>query len=205
MVAAVNISAPPDIQIVEPGIELTVLDLQETLSELPADEVHAILQAVLRALKQPANPDAPSPVVAQLLGSRSYTLAEAAELEVEVLTRSFEHRRKLLADALTTPQVARILGTSRQTPHDRAKSSTLLAVMDRGALRFPIWQFDASGPDNVIAGLPEVLRALEVSPMEKLSWLVRSNQMLDGNTPLEIIKAGDVDRIVRLARAVGFN
>ena len=120
-----------------------------------------------------------------------------------MLRRSFARRRELLAGALSTAQVAELLGTSRQTPHDRVASGSLLAVRERGALRFPPWQFDASGEDGVITGLPEVIRALDVSPMAKVSWLTRPNPMLDGATPLTCLKAGHVARIVALARAVG--
>src|SRR4051812_10526818 len=46
-------------------------------------------------------------------------------------------RRELLAGTKTASEVAALLGTSRQTPHDRLESGTLIAVYDRGAWRFP--------------------------------------------------------------------
>jgi hypothetical protein len=85
------------------------------------------------------------------------------------------------------------------------KNGSLLAVMDRGALRFPPWQFDPEGEDGVVNGLPQVIRALEITPYQKVSWLTRSNYMLDDATPLVVLKRGEVDRVVRLARGVGFN
>lgn len=117
--------------------------------------------------------------------------------------RSFARRRELLAGALTASQVAKLLKTSRQTPHDRLTAGTLLAVMDQGAWRFPSWQFDPDGENGVVPGLPAVIRALRVSPIAKVIWLTRPNPALDGETPLACLKAGQTERVVALAHAVG--
>ncbi len=140
-----------------------------------------------------------------LTGGRVYSEQERIELEAVTLARAFQHRRELLAESLSAPQVARLLGTTRQTPHDRAKTGTLLAVRERGGLSFPRWQFDADAPDGVVAGLGTVLKALIVSPLEKVSWFVRPNPFLEGRTPLEALKAGEAERLIPLARAVGVN
>lgn len=134
---------------------------------------------------------------------RVYTPEEALKLEAEAQERAFARRQELLQGSLTAPQVARRLGTTPQTPHDRAQSQTLLAIEDRGSLRFPYWQFDANGPNGVIAGLPDVLKALDASPLGKISWLTLSNPYLEGRTPLEALKAGETARVVGQARAVG--
>ena len=105
---------------------------------------------------------------------RVYTADEALQLEVEAQQRAFAHRRELLKGALTAPQVARLLGTTRQTPHDRAQAQTLLAIEDKSSLRFPHWQFDANGPNGVVAGLPDALRALEASSLGKIRWFMLS-------------------------------
>jgi hypothetical protein len=75
--------------------------------------------------------------------------------------------------------------------------------MDRGALRFLSWQFDPEGPDGVIAGLPDVISALDAPPLTKISWLTRPNQAFDGRSPLNLLRDGQLDRVVRPARGVG--
>ena len=129
--------------------------------------------------------------------------AGSALLEVRALKRYFDERRRLLTGSLTVDHVATLLGTSRQTPHDRAKARTLLAVPDGGRLRFPAWQFDADGPEGVIEGLPAVLRALRVGALAAVRWLTRPNAVLDKRTPLAALRAGDVDRVVAEAAGVG--
>lgn len=142
-------------------------------------------------------------LISALTGGRKYSLRERQELESETFLRRFQWRQKLLEGALTAPQVAKLLGTSRQTPHDRVKAGTLLAILDRGCLRFPLWQFDPEGSDAVVEGLPEVLRALDISPLAKANWLTRNNPILDGNSPLEALKQGQKERVLTEARGVG--
>lgn len=201
MVAAVEIRATDELEAIEPSIDGATRLLQDRLNALSPDEVTSVIEAVARALT-PIDDDVPA-VIRALYGDRVLAAAGRAEAEVDVLMRSFQHRRELLDGALTTSQVAHLLGTSRQTPHDRVASGSLLAVMDRGALRFPAWQFDADGEDGVVAGLARVIRALDVSSLSKVSWLTRPNVMLDGEAPLARLKAGRVDEVAGLACGVG--
>lgn len=201
MIAAVAIAATPELEATEPRIHDALRRFEDRLNALQPAEMEAVIEAATRALS-PAEEPVP-PIVEALSGGRRPTAAERVEAEIDVLMRSFARRRELLAGALTASQVARLLGTSRQTPHDRLAAGTLLAVMDQGAWRFPVWQFDPEGDNGVVPGLPEVIRALRVSPIAKMSWLTRPNPMLNGDTPLARLKAGQVEQVVALARAVG--
>jgi hypothetical protein len=101
-------------------------------------------------------------------------------------------------------QVADLLQTrSRQTPHDRAKAGTLLAIRENGRLRFPLCQFDPEGPDGVVPGLAAVLTALDFSPLAKAAWLERPHPALDGQTPIERLRTGDLAGPVAIARCAG--
>ncbi len=109
-------------------------------------------------------------------------------------------RRALLADSLTAPQVARRLGTARQTPPHRARAGRLLAAREGGVLRFPAWQFDVQSPTGVIPGLPEVVHALGALPaLVKIAWFVTPKALL-GRTPLEALQAGERDEVLLAAR-----
>jgi len=143
-------------------------------------------------------------LIKKLTKGCSYTLAEKIELELETVQRYFERRRKLLSSSFTTTQVAQLLGTSRQTPHDRVKNNSLLAVRDNGQWKFPIWQFDPEGADGVIDGLPEVLKNLSIkSEFARLNWFMNPNPILDGLTPVEALKRGLKIRVVTEAMGAG--
>ena len=129
---------------------------------------------------------------------------DPAQLEFEALQARFASRRDLLQHCIGTNDVVRMLGLrNRQTPLDRLKAQTLLAIREQGQWRFPLWQFDPDGPDGVIAGLPEVLAALPVADLSKARWLQRPQPLLDGQTPLEALRAGQLNRVLAEARAVG--
>lgn len=129
---------------------------------------------------------------------------DSARLEFEALQARFARRRDLLQHCIGTNEVARLLAVrNRQTPLDRLKARTLLAIREQGQWRFPLWQFDPDGPDGVIAGLPEVLAALPVADLIKAQWLQRPQPQLDGQTPLRALRAGQLDRVLAEARAVG--
>jgi hypothetical protein len=140
-----------------------------------------------------------------LIGSLLNDINEDEEksLEFAALHDYFEWRQDLLKDALTAPQVAKLLNTSRQTPHDRLKKNTLIAVQDNGVWKFPVWQFDASGADGVIPGLPEVLKVLNVPALSKISWLTKPNRAFDGDSPVDALKNNRKDKVVCEARTVG--
>ena len=165
-------------------------------------------QALVRLEKKLAEPASKwtkedEPFVTRITGGKTYTTEERAVIEAAALVQSFQHRQDLLRDSLSVAQVAKVLGVSRQTPHDRAAAGTLLAVLDKGSWKFPSWQFDADGPNAIVVGLPEVLRALDASPLAKVGWLSRPNRTWDGKTPLQALKEGKLEGVINEARTVG--
>lgn len=174
----------------------------KTFKTLTPDEQDIVTQS----LKQVAATEVVDPAadtLAKSIVGRTFSRKERIQLEMETLARHFQHRRQLLDPAFSAPQVAQLLGTSRQTPHDRASSQTLLAIKDNGKLCFPSWQFDPEGPDGIIDGLPAVLKALELSDYGKLNWLTRTNPYLDGQTPVQLLKSGQKELVLAEAANAG--
>lgn len=186
---------------INPMVGHSMQRISAKLNRMADEELVEVIVAMDHALTPVSG--APHPVAAAIAGNRQWSHSERVNLEFEILARSFERRRALLEGALTTAQVARLLGTSRQTPHDRVDAGTLLAVLDRGGLRFPAWQFDSDSDNGVVKGLAEVVRALDVSPVAKVSWMTLEQSGLDGATPLHALRAGEIQRVVALARSVG--
>lgn len=185
----------------KPRSLVTLGALFERLGVTAAELDH--LASVVAESAAPYEPTADPSGIAERLGGPAPSKADAALLELQALERYFEERRELLHGSLTTDQVAKLLGTSRQTPHDRVKAGTLLAISDGGRLRFPHWQFDARGDDGVVDGFPQTIRALRVGPLESVRWLTKPNRVFEGRTPLDLLRAGDVRRVVAEAAGVG--
>jgi hypothetical protein len=130
--------------------------------------------------------------------------ANPAQLEFEALRRSFALRHQLLASTIGTAEVNELLAAgSRQTVHDRLRAGTLLGILDQGKWRFPLWQFDADGPNGVIDGLAEVLQALQVSNLAKARWLQKPHPVFGGSTPLDLLRLGRLEDVLAEAGQVG--
>lgn len=185
------------------AFERTIAVFRTFRQSATSEEMERIAQRLEQAVTPPQSERAA--FLATLTGGQNFTEKQRLEAEAASISRYFQKRQELLQDSLSATEAARLLGTCRQTPHDRVKSGTLLAVREKGGLRFPRWQFDANGPDGIVAGLPDVLKALEVSPLAKVSWFTRASPYLEGRTPLQALGAGEVERLVMLARAVGVN
>lgn len=145
-------------------------------------------------------------LVEKLSGGVSYSPEEIFRLEVENFKLAFEFRRHLLEGALTASQVGKLLGgKSRQMAHDRRTANKLIAIFDKGRWMFPLWQFDASGPDGVLPGLPEVLAALDslqpLDDLDKAGFLTTPNPALGGATPVDYLRLRKIDEVVSAAYA----
>ena len=99
-------------------------------------------------------------------------------------------------------EVAEHLGLSRQAVHKRQRAGRLLALeRGRHGHGYPIWQLV---PGGTLPGLEEVLTALgDAGPWAKLSFFLRPHVALDGDSPLERLRCGDVKPALRAARLRG--
>ena len=109
--------------------------------------------------------------------------------------------------AYTTPQVATLLGISRQAVFARRQQDQLLGVQlpSRRELLYPKWQFTAEG--GVVEGLDEVLRALGDAPAwAKFRFFTSGNYRLKKRRPIELLRADGAtarDRVVWAAASFG--
>lgn len=188
---------------------LTVEDSQklELLKDLNQNETRMLVEVLQKFQKLDRNRSTPNEgeqLVANLMG-KTYSHQDRVSLELQSLVAYFKKRRELLSNSFSSTEVMTILGTSRQTPHDRVKAKSLLAIRENGSLRFPAVQFDPEGPDGVVDGLPEVLKALHICDLAKLSWLIASNPILDGMTPISALKAGQKQRVLNQANLLAIS
>lgn len=193
--------APPE----KPLTKKTLKDIGKVLRvvvSLDPEEISHLVDRLKPDSKKMCNKDKLHPLATKL-GADRISDEEEQNLEKAALFNFFKWRQELLKDSLTAPEVAKLLNTSRQTPHDRLRKNTLIAVQDEGKWKFPQWQFDPLGPDGVIDGLPNVLKVLNVPALSKISWLTKSNQELGGITPIAALHKGEKDRVIAEAKCVG--
>jgi hypothetical protein len=161
-----------------------------------ADSINKVIQANTENIR----------VKSLFSSGQEYSLEDKIELDLWHCLQFFHYRNELLQDALTTSQVSQFLDVGQEKAIEKIKQNELLAVERDSQLLFPIWQFDRKEPSGVLEKLPNVLNALEISDIAKLSWLTKPNPVLEQRKPSEILKNGTVEdkqRVIDEAYGVG--
>jgi hypothetical protein len=137
-----------------------------------------------------------APEIAQLFADDPFLAAKF---------RGLKRKQQMLeaaGGALTSEQVAEVLGISRQAVDKRRASNQLLALTQgRRGYSYPSFQF---GDGRTIAGLEEVLGQLsELDPWMQMVFFSTPNERLGGRTPLETLRQGSVDEVKAVAGGYG--
>lgn len=126
---------------------------------------------------------------------------EAVALAEEILRNDIENQAwsAQVGPCLTRGAVARLLGKSEQAV---AQDHRLFSFRNGdGRIAYPLVQFD--GP-RVVSGIDRVAAILTAAgddDLTVLAWLTAPKPVFDGRSPIEALRSGDVDAVVRLAEA----
>jgi biotin operon repressor len=146
-------------------------------------------EVLLRALEEPTAIAALQPTD-PLIGAR---------------LRGMQARQELLrieGGALSGEQVATALGLTRQAVDKRRRAGKLIGLnTGRRGYAYPAWQL---GMNGVLAGLEDVLAELSVrDPWMQAAFFVSGDPRLDGATPLDELRRGNIEAVQRAARGYG--
>jgi hypothetical protein len=104
--------------------------------------------------------------------------------------------------ALTSEEVAKVLGISRQGVDKRRGLNQLLALTQgRRGYSYPSFQFDE---DRTISGLEDVLSELkQLDPWMQMVFFTSPNERLNGKTPIETLQKGFAKEVRDVAVGYG--
>ncbi len=120
--------------------------------------------------------------------------------------RGLQMKRELLERAggtLQPREVAELLGMSRQAVGKRRRAGKLIAVQTgRRGYEYPACQFEDTG---AIDNLEEVLGAFadDIDAWMQLAFLINPNESLGGESPLDLLRRGELGAVARAARTHG--
>jgi len=119
-------------------------------------------------------------------------------------------RRAALLDAeggcIGAEAIGKLLGISKQAVHMRRRKGGLLAVATgRRDFAFPVWQVHDG---RVLVGIPDVVEALLASfgkrqDEQTMRFFLGANPLLAGRTPLDLLRAGEVEAVLEAAATYG--
>ena len=124
-----------------------------------------------------------------------------ARYQIERLLRQDADDRawaEQLGPAYRQGDVARLLDKSRQAVS--ADRGLLRLALRDGEIAYPVFQFDGR---RQLPGIREVVRVLEpavATAWTTASWLTSPAPELDDRTPLALLRAGELEPVISLAR-----
>jgi hypothetical protein len=126
----------------------------------------------------------------------------------KALIRGLQARIEMLdsdGGCFSAEEVARILGVSKTRALDRYHEGSLIGVRSgkQNAIKFPNWQFDKVG--NVRHGVSETISIFRQVPSLTdwtiFTFFLTPRESLENRRPLDLLLAGESERVVNLARA----
>ena len=119
--------------------------------------------------------------------------------------RGFELRQEMLKKSggvVSSGRVAELLNVTRQAVDKRRAANQLLALTQgRRGYSYPTFQFEDG---KTLNGLEEVLRNLRaLDPWMQLRFFTSPHERLGNETPIEALRSGKVNDVVRVAGGYG--
>ena len=130
---------------------------------------------------------------------------EDADPLIRAKLRGIEHRKRILLQlggTLSAEGVAGLIGISRQAVDKRRSQNQLIGLIQgRRGYAYPAFQFEDG---KTLAGLKEVLDALgDQDPWMQSIFFANRNDRLNGKTPIEALRQGDLESVLRAAESYG--
>jgi nucleoid DNA-binding protein len=146
-----------------------------------------------------------TPIVSEELTYEPAASAYEPSARAEALLQGRKMREsdlKTSGGSYTLEHVETLLGISRQAIDKKVREDALLVVPGpHGRRRYPVVQFTM---DGILPGLQDVLRGLpSANGWFRLNFLINPDSRLGGQRPIDLLKQGRIDPVVRAARAVG--
>jgi hypothetical protein len=133
----------------------------------------------------PSKPDVKVPAEAALANART----EYASI-----------RKSVVRQSLSLTQAARRMGLTTEGLSARVDRHEMLAFEEHNRKMVPVELIDDNEPNHTVRGLAEVLRAAEMEPFRLAVWLLNPARSLGETRPIDELRAGNVDRVVRAVR-----
>ncbi len=136
------------------------------------------------------------PEMMQALPSRD-PLAEAR-------IRGLMAKRQLLeaeGGCMSSEEVAKVLGIRRQSVDKRRVKGQLIGLPAGRTYVYPAWQFVHG---QTLPELEQVLKHLGVQdPWMQTAWILNGNSRLEGRSPLEMLRSGNLEAVLDAAQIYG--
>ena len=137
-------------------------------------------------------------ILADIIEKQQHSPVQAALVRGEIAKEKY----KQYSPYLSTEEYAKSIGISRQAVLKRLHSGSLLSWQEhkQKAFQIPLWQFSNSGAP--LPGLDSIMKILNIPGLDgwgKILFFLQRRESLNGKTPLDLLKAGNLQHVIELA------
>lgn len=111
-------------------------------------------------------------------------------------------RDSVVKQSLSLTRAAKRMNLTTEGLSARVDRGEMLAFVEHNRKMVPVALIDDDQPDRTVCGLPEVIRAAGMEPFRLAVWLLNPARSLGEARPVDELRAGNVERVVRAARGV---
>lgn len=111
-------------------------------------------------------------------------------------------RGGVVSQSLSLTKAARRMNLTTEGLSARVDRGEMLAFVEHNRKMVPVELIDDDRPDHTVCGLPDVIRAAEMEPFRLAVWLLNPSGSLGEVRPIDELRAGNVERVVRAVRGV---
>lgn len=112
--------------------------------------------------------------------------------------RAKKHLLEAEGGAVSGRELAQALGITRQAVDKRRLAGKLIGIdLGKRGYAYPVWQIGLNGMDAILAELDEV------DPWTQVLFMLSANNWLNGETPLAMLRRGELDEVLNAARLYG--
>ncbi len=111
-------------------------------------------------------------------------------------------RNTVVEQSLSLTKAARRMNLTTEGLSARVGRSEMLAFVEHNRKMVPIELIDDDQPDHTVRGLSEVIKAAQIEPFRLAVWLLHPARSLGDRRPIDELRAGKVERVVRAVRGV---
>jgi hypothetical protein len=112
-------------------------------------------------------------------------------------------RAEIVNKSLSLTQAAKKMRLSPEGLSARVDRREMLAFPDKNRKMIPIELIDTEQANATIPGLPEVLQSASMEPFRLAVWLLSESRALGGKKPVDVLRQGNVARVVTAVKGVG--
>lgn len=111
-------------------------------------------------------------------------------------------RDAIVRQSISLTKAARRMNLTTEGLSARVDRGEMLAFVDHNRKMVPTELIDDDRPDRTVRGLADVIKANPIDPFRLAVWLLHPARSLGDRRPVDELRAGHVERVVRAARSV---